>query len=988
MALFSYPIFAKNGDRIDLRTIYTGSVFTFAIDSEHPTWLTIESDYELVVDGDAVSETTPLIVFLDMGRCFYLVVNPPTPPSLRVDIDALNMLTDSSYDLFLIVQNADSITFETGQTQPTGSSISDGVFTIGTANGTAYFTATNDDGSIDFAIQINTVQRQRNLDEFSDTKRIRVEIAGIDVSDDFLDISELSETLDAITLTDFTVNDATLVLSSDNTNGYRYNDGVANNFWQTHSLNAGGYQESINIFDEYLVNDVWVSHVVFSGVILRATENFEQTQVSLICVDVSSRLRDRVIADFGTTEKWGVLTTNNTASDFEKEYAPEAPLLPIQPETARAWQDRTALTLQQVSLPTEGLPPSETVAQITETSLKARSLLAEDPLLNFKTQPKNRSLQWVTDQLAITKDAVYQVNLDVDTIELNSPYILNLGNTAFSVEKTRITRIPADWVYDPTNQRTLVLLSTTAEHLSDLLVEYNLQRGAYKVLHAFAKDIAVHRIARRDATNYYILASEKGVDTQFGSIYHYDTDTETLTESVASDDTHAPIWKQFYWHDLARGQEIADKGAFKCVADDLYYRFRATDFSKVGVAELDTAGTTTEMISDDGARGSFAFDVTSAGEIYLISNTQVDYTNTTIASTSARTLGQIRSLTIDNNMSGIPYDGIRIRCNRWANGITELWINRDTDLSATRRLSHNTYTGSTITVTTASFGTITSLNYRTSNDAAQSDIGLSLTALAADSERLLKIQRRQADGTIETLEEEDTSSNSDPYGIHELLIHNDHLYMLAQFVRTGSFASPTSAVSYLRRYDTTTGTGIAASAEDLADWNDTTDGGVHLFVHDGSAYFMLNLPLYTLGAVLAADDFGALNRIETDGSITPLGNLWYDNGNPYKFSVLRPLSIGDDLHFTMGYGNVRGGTTPANIFDEDSDISNPDNFLHLVRTLQLQYMIANAAFSGSPYDALAELARLVNATLSFEQNIIHIRDRSAIKAETDGNTGV
>ena len=976
MALLSYPIFLKNGESFDLRTLYTQTVFEFATDSEHPTWLTIESDYELTVARDAVSETTPAFVELDNSAELYIVVNPATAPSLRADIDALNMLTDSSYDLFLIVQNADSIAFEAGQTQPTGSSISDGVFTIGTANGTAYFTATNDDGDTDFAIKINTVQRQRNLDEFSDTKRTRVEIAGIDVSEDFLDISELSETLDAITLTDFTVDDATLVLSSDNTNGYRYNDGVANNFWQTNNLNAGGYQASINIFDEYLVNDVWVSHVVFSGVILRATENFEQTQVSLICVDVSSRLRNRIVADFGTLEKWGVLTTEDTASDFEKEYTPEEPLLPIQVDTGQAWQDSGAITLQQASLPTEGLPPSETLAQITETSLKTRSLLAEDPLLNFKTQPKNRSLQWAADQLAITSDAVYQVNLDVDTIALDSPYMLNLGNTAFNIEKTRITRLPVDWVYDPTHHRVLSLLSTTAEHISDILVEYDIQRDRRKIVYAFAKNLKTLRIARRDATHYYILTTEKGTTNYSGSIYEYDTATETLTQHVSETDTHRARWAVLYQDDLfTTGVDyLTDKGTFKCVGDDLYYRYASG--SDVGVAQLDTAGTTTSMIDEsDATASSFAFDVTDSGEIYLA--THSDGTDTiTVASDTTTGAVTNQSLTINNDLGGLFAVEVSARIT-WSNNrrpISSITINGFRhDITTLEGL-----TGTGKTISLGNHSQINSLSYTVSSTSNEAyPVTITVTAKNPES-RFLKIQHRATDGTIETLHEDTASDTTRPLALHELRVEGDYLFLLLR----AATATAGSYLTRLLRYDLSSGAPLPDP--DVIESYATTKGAVHLFTYQSTLYFMHSLALYTL---LLPNTLGSLNRIESDGSVTSLGNLWYEDGRAYAYSMLRPLVIGDDIHFVMGYGNTQGS-----IFNNDSfgsnDPAQADNFYHVVRTTQLRYFLSNATFSGSPYDALSELARLVNATLSFEQNIVHIRDRSALTAETNGNTGV
>ena len=942
MALFSYPIFAKNGDRIDLRTIYTGSVFEFATDSEHPTWLTIESDYELVVGSNAVSETTPLIVFLDMGRCFYLVVNPPTPPSLRVDIDALNMLADSSYDLFLIVQNADSIAFESGQTQPTGSSISDGVFTIGTANGTAYFTATNDDGDTDFSIQINTVQRQRNLDEFSDTKRTRVEIAGIDVSDDFLDISELSETLDAITLTDFTVDDATLALSSDNTNGYRYNDGVANNFWQTNNLNAGGYQESINIFDEYLVNDVWVSHVVFSGVILRTTENFEQTQVSLICVDVSSRLRNRIVADFGTTEKWGVLTTGADSDAYETDYVPEETLLPIQPDTGRAWTDTTEITLQRSAIPSEG-PRLINTGQLGASSLNTRNAFADDPLLNFKTLPRSARLQLLANHLAITEDAAYQVNLDVDPIELTSPYILNLGNTAFDIENTRITRTPVDWVYDPTHDRILTLLSYPDTRFPDLLIEHTLESNSRRVLREFDNDIRVYRICRLNATTYYLLTTSYS-DSDNESIYEYETDTDTLTERVTPSDTYPPILEDF-----------------QCVGNNLYYAYVIS--GEHGVAQLANDGTITSMIDDtDDPQGSPIFDVTDTEEIYLATIGGESRTVTVLSETG----GYRSESTWTGSIQEVQRLTFRFRASSNVGSYTfSVFINGSSTASWTGTAQDGDWINGSI-----NFNNITLTSVRFTNDADTSIIQL-FSSATSNPPNNLKVQRRQTDGTIQELSEDVVQTGeASIFGdsAPQALYHNNYLYLLYRSRPVNTLNQ--DSLSFVR-FDVS-GSTIPLPGDVIIDANtNAVSPPLHLFIHDDQVHFMRNTTL------------GDVNRIETDGSFTNLGNVWYDDGTALNQSVMRPLSVSEDIHFTMAFGDLS-----QDILTDNSDVSSPDNFLHLLRTTQLQYVIANTAFSGSPYDALAELARLVNATLSFEQNIVHIRDRNALRAETDGSTGV
>ena len=62
--------------------------------------------------------------------------------------------------------------------------------------------------------------------------------------------------------------------------------------------------------------------------------------------------------------------------------------------------------------------------------------------------------------------------------------------------------------------------------------------------------------------------------------------------------------------------------------------------------------------------------------------------------------------------------------------------------------------------------------------------------------------------------------------------------------------------------------------------------------------------------------------------------------------------------------------------------------VHIVRGRTLHYVLPTFQPNGrSIYAALAGLAKSVNATLSFEKNVIMITDRRPFRAVTDGATG-
>ena len=508
-----YPVFANEGDTIPLKQYCPDAkTITFGVGFDKPDYLSINASNELVIDTNAVTETTTVLVkltginYIDSADfSFYLVIVQAANPTVRA-VDELTMRANSGFDLFQIVSGATSITFRSGRTQPTGSSISNGVFTIGTASGTAYFTATNTNGSTHFQIEIVAIGTE-TLSDFSDTFRHRVEIAGIDVTNDVTVFPEVSVNSDVDTLNEYLVNEVTIVLRSDQRNGYRFNKGVSSNFWAANNLNIGGFQETVKVYIESLVSGSYVSHLQFTGVIDTDSENFTAATVSLVVLDVSSVLEAEPIEDFGTLEKWDALRQESDESSFSGTYIPERSLLPLQLRTGAAWSDRTALILRDLALPSEG-PPIANAAYMTEQDLQTSGGFLENaPLLRFKGEHRSEDIRFLFKQLALNSESLYNTEIELPEIETETPYILNRGSVPFSVENTRITRLLTDWVYDSTNARVLMLLSNPEGHIADVLVQYDVDSDAYRILHTFDNDIKVHRITRRNATNYYILTS-------------------------------------------------------------------------------------------------------------------------------------------------------------------------------------------------------------------------------------------------------------------------------------------------------------------------------------------------------------------------------------------------------------------------------------------------------------------------------------------------
>ena len=221
----------------------------------------------------------------------------------------------------------------------------------------------------------------------------------------------------------------------------------------------------------------------------------------------------------------------------------------------------------------------------------------------------------------------------------------------FSVEDTRITRLPTDWVHDSTNDRVLNLLSNPESHVADLLVQYDLGSDSYRILHTFDKGISVHRITRRTPTDYYILSAKAIAQDRSAStlpratdstvfaydsisegseikILRYNASTGTLTEHVDETDDRPPQLGIHYhvgfenalYIDEFEGIVADYRGSFPVQSSDLYYRY-AKD-GEFGIARVNTSGTTTEMINQTTtghhSHLNFAFDITSTGTLYFV----------------------------------------------------------------------------------------------------------------------------------------------------------------------------------------------------------------------------------------------------------------------------------------------------------------------------------------------------------------------------------
>ena len=1042
-----YPQFVEAGGRLDLTQFSPDAErIVFDVGFKKPPHLSINTSNELVVgSGPTVLVKLKAINRIDATETesfgFYLIIRRAGIPIWR-NVSELTMRAGSSYDLFQLVPDAESIVFRSGRARLVGSSLSSGMFKIGTVGGVAEFTARKGSRSSHNRIQIDVVQGVGNRNSLLQKKgvfRYRVEIAGIDVTPDLVGTPSVSETLDPIIINEYRVNEASIVLRNE---GGKYNSDLAGNFWETHGLNAGGFQDAVKIYTEHFENGSWVENLLFTGLINESFEPIGEATFKLNCTDISSRLRKALAQDFGTLEKWDALRKQSDEDSFEGIYVPERSLLPMQVGTGIARSDRTDLDISRLELPSEG-PAAENTAYMTPMELKtAGGFLDANPLLRFKTEHRSEDVRFLVSQLAINKE-IYNTEIDIPGVTVDEPFLLNRGSVAFSVgSPTRTTRLPADWVYDSTNDRILILLSNPESHISDQLVQYDIDGDSYRVLHTFDKDLAVHRIERRSGTNYYILTSAKiqqdrsarelprpNDSTGYGydslaegseiKIYHYSTSTGNLTALVAEDDNFPPQLGIHYWVGFENSLYIDEfegivpsyRGPFKWQSNNLYYRY-AKD-GEFGVARVNTGGTTTKMIGQAIAgyqdHLNFAFDINSSGSIYFVYATLGVPSDVTVVDNQP--LGPGGLITIANNLSGngTPFI-LRLETpgSNYSGAPSVTIVGIDTSGASQTITVGFTRPGQTREAT-QTFLEITSISASSSWVRGN----LIVTAIFQDIESQLNIERRTSGGSITTILEHtqalpsltDLDENGGIYlGCHECVFHNNFLYLLVPIGRveenSGEYelSREKAAGAGLYRCNITDAIPTLTVIEK---WDYVHLAGCGLVVHDGSVHYIehpraatafkpINPDLegywadeeqtQTMGYNIVEEHLGALKKIDSSGEVEHLGNAWHTD-RPYNVFPTRMLSIDDALHLCAGYGNG------DEVLRYNSLASAADNMVHIVYGKTLHYVLPRFSPSGSVYAALASLAKSVNATLSFEKNVIMITDRRPFRAVTDGATG-
>ena len=1031
-----YPVFAKVGDIIALsRFSPDAERIVFDVGYEKPAFLTMLSRNRLQVGAGASTCFVKLKAINQVDATetgtfgFYVVVRATDAPVWR-DVSALTLRAGSGYDLFQLV-DAESIAFRSGEPPLAGSSLENGVFTIGTTGGTAHFTATAGGTESHIAIAIDVVQ-ELSAAAYTEAFRYRVEIEGVDITADLVGTPTVSETLDPVVINEYRVNEASIVLRNE---GGKY----TGNFWTANGLNVGGFQNTVKVYTEHYEGGRWVESLLFAGIVLESFAPVQGDTFRMNCADISYRLRNNLAQDFGSLAKWEALRQQSDEDSFEGVYVPDRSLTPMVVSGSEAWSHQTELTISGLELQSEG-PPEENTAYMTPNEFRtAGGFLETAPLVRFKSVHRSEDVRSLISQLVSMPRSVYAAEVSVPGVSVERPFYLNRGSLAFGVEPTRTTRLPVDWVYDETHDRILILLSSREAHIADVLVQYDIGRDTSRVLYTFPQSLRVHRIERASGTEFYLLTSQASLEdgsrlaggvshterqvSAYDSradgsrvrIHHYDAATHTLTEQVTADDTHPPQLGIHYgvgfenglntWTD--EGVRPGYRGAFKCVGDHLYYRY-AKD-SEFGVARVNASGTTARRIREpmgeyqDGL--NFAFDVTDAGTVYFAYVDGTTYRSRLIIKSrgSDGTTETVLTETQELDSEDFVFQGVHEAL--YHDGFLYLLVPTHPVISDGRyfrELERGTVEAGD-TVIQWSGNSASSRTYEPGDEIGFTFIWNRRIAGATSRDWEVtggRITRFQAFRNV-VLQREETRfrialAEGDKLQDVTIVIPEDfHGTNPEQTIRFSFYERDTLKSGGMTLYRCNV-TDANPRLTEIETWDFVQRSGCNLTVHDGAVHFTEyppesqvfkpynpELESYNeeMGYNVLPEPLGALKKIDSGSrEIEDLGNVWYTD-RPYNVFPMRMLRIGEDLHICAGYGN------PDTLLRFNSLASGAGNMAHIVYSRQVRYIVPSFSPVGSIYSALADIAKKVNATLSFEKNIIMITDRHPFRAVLDGDIG-
>ena len=946
-----YPQAVAPGERLDLfKFIHNATDVVFEVGFEKPDWLSIEGNRYLVISEDAPVGRAAYLQLRginsvggsELSACgFYVSVAGAEVPVWK-EISTMTLAAGQEVNLLEYVEGADFVEWVYGSKVPVGLELINAgilrVVSMSDITGTHQVVlraGTRHGLFADTAFGVTVLSEPASV-SITDVQGYEVFIEGIDVTAhlDGENLPETSNNLDWVRLNQFTRGRCVVTLRSDSENGGYFNETNPHSFWKTHSLNESGYLNEIQVFVNLLLPDGSVqSKEIFKGVIFEVDDRLGVGRVGLQCIDSSYILKNLQVSETvaGVPKVVALAAADEDAQEVpvaEGRYTVEGTFGAMIPKRSAADVHTTGLLLKAVQNAPEGVTEDDT-AFMTETEVQTQggylSVAADGtpiPVL-VKTQTPHRYLspQAAVEKLVKQEPVLLTVHA-TDPEATGAAHIRSNGNLAFPVERGRLLRYPVDWIVDAENGVFYYLLSNPVDYISDALVCYDVNKETPQVLYEFDPSLTVVSLVSSDFDTFGVIV----------------TDATDFDRSVDP----APKVPQ----SVALGYDASVSKNTQIVS----YQ-RSVDHYKTLI----------------GKETAFR---PQTGLHYWVGVSGLDYAWQGI------TRG------VRDGFRCIAHDGSFVY--RYATG---------TQFGVARRQSD---------------GTLSALFTRT-KDAYQNHLNFAFDVTDAgavfcasvegtDTTSTLRIEKWDA-GTKETvfertqdlydLREFDDTEAGAWLGVQEVLVDGDNIYLLVPVSRNGRDIS-TGAGVILYRYNQVTLHLKALAKSDfvqhgpcmLTKHADVSAAAYIYFIESPAASYLFAARNRDV-AFDASEAKGFLKRIHATGEIETLGNVWFDNAQPYRGHLpMRGLSFDNDLHFVMGYGD------PASVGQPESDASRPENWQWFAFGKKYRYKVPVLPTTGAISEVLTSLATTVGATVSIDKNILSLQNRRARGAVTAEVVGV
>ena len=121
--------------------------------------------------------------------------------------------------------------------------------------------------------------------------------------DDIINYGTISSSLDTISVNEYKVNQATIILKNTDDQNEKYSPKNPNNFFYENYGDQYGYGMPVYIEAGYQTAEGIRSERIFEGVIINISQNVRQQQIKLQLSDDAQYLRDQQITDFGISKR-------------------------------------------------------------------------------------------------------------------------------------------------------------------------------------------------------------------------------------------------------------------------------------------------------------------------------------------------------------------------------------------------------------------------------------------------------------------------------------------------------------------------------------------------------------------------------------------------------------------------------------------------------------------------------------------------------------